>query len=72
MSGTYQHQWLSVIAPLIGATIAVILWGLTRNEERETDETNNLQQRLGQQAKFTKFQFPDLLGSLFGKQIDTE
>lgn len=38
MSGTYQHQWLYVIAPLIGATIAVILWGLTRNEERATDE----------------------------------
>jgi len=38
VSGTYQHQWLYVIAPLIGATIAVILWGLPRNEEPETDE----------------------------------
>ena len=30
VSGTFQHQWLYVAAPVLGAAFAVVAWQLTR------------------------------------------
>ncbi|MBD3675948.1 MAG: MIP family channel protein [Planctomycetaceae bacterium] len=38
VSGTWEHQWLYVVAPLLGAAFAVVAWRLTRDETNLSDE----------------------------------
>ncbi len=33
VSGTFQDQWLYVVAPVLGAAFAVVAWQMTRNPE---------------------------------------